>query len=219
MAKFQPILGNLAGSEAGLTWSTSRGGAQIRRRAKSTSRDTARQQVVRARLNQCSRRWVEITQLQRDHWEQWAELHPVVDSLGQHVALTGQQAFCQLNALRLQMQATIRATPPIGPGPNPLASASFTFNSATHVQITFAPSPLPAGTRLYVRSCMPGSAGRAPNLAAARFGSISASAATSSVALPLRFPASVGQTVVMFLSTIDNVTGQLSVPIRVEATR
>jgi hypothetical protein len=217
MAKFQAILGNLAGSVAGNTWSRNKGGVYVRRRAVPTNPNSARQQAARSILGSLAGQWATLSSTQRQQWRDYAEAHPVQNALGESIALSGQQWYVGLNARVLDIGGTPAQVPPVTLDPLPLTSATATPAAAT-VSIAFAPTPVPADHSLVVWQTIPGSLGRDPNRRQARLAGYVPAGVTPLVA-NLAFAMQVGETSNFYVGILNDLTGQVSVPLKARATR
>lgn len=75
---------------------------------------SAQQNTVRAIFATLVARWTSIlTAAQRSTWETWAANTPQVDSLGNPINITGQNAYVMMNAVRMQQGSASIATAPI----------------------------------------------------------------------------------------------------------
>jgi len=91
-----------SGSVAGLTASHNRGGSYFRARATPTNPSSPAQAVARGALTGLVNAWQSIlTEVQRISWKVYADNVPTVDSLGQPLTLTGQQAYIRANTPRV----------------------------------------------------------------------------------------------------------------------
>ncbi len=108
MALVNPaLLGEVRGSAGGITFSRNRGGAYIRKRSKPVNPNTQRQVDARNRVADLSIRWsLDLTQDQRDAWDEYAQNVPSSNKIGEAINLTGQNWYVASNALRLQAGLT-----------------------------------------------------------------------------------------------------------------
>ena len=105
------------GSEGGVVYSRNRYGAYTRRRVSPVQPRTDYQLDIRAKLQTVSAAWRDLTQAQRDAWNELAQQVVLTDSLGIPYTPTGHQLFTGLNVNNLLNNAAITATPP-GSVPN-----------------------------------------------------------------------------------------------------
>lgn len=104
-----------SGSRANVVASRNRFGQYYRTRAIPTQPRTAKQQDNRATFGNLATYWSQtLTDGQRILWRNWADTHPVVNSLGVTVVLTGLQAFISVNQFLQRLAQAIVATPPVG---------------------------------------------------------------------------------------------------------
>lgn len=102
-----------SGSIAGTTYSHNRAGQYIRnRRTPVVPTRTARQSTIRNQFKNSSSQWSSLTPSQMAAWTAFAAMHPVTDSLGQSVVLTGHQMFVACSTSLQNAGQTIIATPP-----------------------------------------------------------------------------------------------------------
>lgn len=217
MAKFQPILGNIAGSIGANTFSNNRGGSYIRRRSKPTNPNSLHQQVVRAHFSTLSKQWQFLTPPQREQWDAWASGHSGTDPLGNDRHYTGHQMFIALNARRLLMGLPPSPTPPSEDTPQSLLTLAIgEIDTTTNtVEFVFTPSPLPPNHRLQAWQCRPYSGNRNPNFKQAYLMGFSPVAANSPQRFPLRFPLQIGDSVVFYVAVVS-LSGLQSPPLRVK---
>ena len=102
-----------SGSIAGTTFSHNRAGQYTRnRRTPVVGTRTPRQGVVKGNLAESSRAWQNLTAADQNSWTSFANAHPVVDSLGQSIKLTGHQYYVRCSASLLNVgQPPLTATP------------------------------------------------------------------------------------------------------------
>lgn len=104
--KFTPsIAGAISGSLGGLTASRNRGGQYFRKRSMPTNPNSNHQQAVRTAFGGLVQAWANILDAtQRQGWKDYALNTPRVDTLGQPLTLTGQQAYIGSNTAKMQAQ-------------------------------------------------------------------------------------------------------------------
>lgn len=113
--KFTPgiAVGALSGSIGGSTASHNKGGAYFRTRAIPTNPSTTAQLTRRASLATVSIAWRNLTNAQREAWENYARQNPTTDALGQAITLSGHQQYVGLNARILLDAGTMIDDPPV----------------------------------------------------------------------------------------------------------
>ncbi|MCK4960716.1 MAG: hypothetical protein KAT00_14990, partial [Planctomycetes bacterium] len=114
------------GSIGGQVHSKNRFGNYIRARTTPVNPQSARQNVIRAVIQDLSQRWsAQLTQNQRDLWEVYAAAIARTNKLGGQIKLTGFNHYIRSNSIRLQS-----ADNTIGDGPGlltlPPADPTFT---------------------------------------------------------------------------------------------
>ena len=137
-----------SGSLAGQTSSRNRYGQYRRTRAQPVNPGTITQENARAFLAQVSASWKQLTNTQRNGWEECAREYPIIDSLGQSTVLTGSAMFVRANTARLRASLPIipdnvAATP----WSSPFFSATMTNGASPTFIITAAAVP-PGGQML-----------------------------------------------------------------------
>ena len=114
---------------------------------------------ARSFLSQTSKAWSQLTDADRAAWDAYATAHPIVDRLGQTVALTGHMMFVSVNSVNLQIGVVLQDTvpdgvaiaPPVLTAANVTAAAlSITNDDAIPVNtsfIVFCSPPLSQGRK------------------------------------------------------------------------
>ena len=141
-----------SGSIAGLTHSHNRAGQYTRnRRAPVQPVGSGRRAIARANFAAASIGWASLLGAQMEAWETFAAQHPVTDSLGQSVILTGHQMFVKVNATRLNVGSAATQVPPSDLAVTDLSGLSISaalndgiqiegFSTATGNKLAFAVS-------------------------------------------------------------------------------
>lgn len=134
----------IRGSIAGTTFSRNRGGAYTRNRVSPVQPQTVFQLAQRARFTELSKAWGgDLTQNQRDGWDAFALLFPVVDVFGLQTILTGEQMYVKLNTRMLAAGLSRFDTAPVDQQVGEISSASLavTLLPALVIAVTFTPTP------------------------------------------------------------------------------
>lgn len=98
-----PLGEQRSGRIGGTVYSHNRGGPYIRTAAIPTNPNTTRQSNIRAIMSSLSNAWyATLTQAQRDMWDQYAGLVPVVNRLGMSTYISGQNQYVRCNTPRIQ---------------------------------------------------------------------------------------------------------------------
>lgn len=102
LIKLGVALAAASGSIGGTVFARNRGGAYIRNRTPPLQPQTPRQTLVRARMSDLARAWSdELTQTQRDAWENYASQVPIVNRIGEPRFVTGINMYTRANTLLL----------------------------------------------------------------------------------------------------------------------
>lgn len=213
MAKIAPIWGAMSGSMRGCVWSHNKGGAYVRGRTIPTNPNSVKQSAVRAILATLSSGWSGLTDAQRAAWDGWAAVNPIVDSLGESVLRSGQQAYVGLNSRLLQAGTTASTAPPAVTGPADLLTLVVTATAPTGISAAYTTTPLAAGHRVLIWQTLPRSAGANPNRKQARLLGYTAAAAASPAVFVSPYPAVAGNTS-NFWGVVMDQYGQVSPGIR-----
>lgn len=204
----------MSGSIANMTYSHNKGGQYIRNRRTPTNPNSVKQQAMRAILSTLSGGWSSLTVTQQNAWTAWASINPKIDSLGQSIIMSGQQAYVSLNSRLLQSGTTAASSPPAGTGPAQLATVTAAWVSPFALTITFTTTPLAAGLKLAVFATLPSTKGRNPNYNQARLIGYTAAAAASPAALTSPYTGIATQQSNVYVSVMD-AAGRLSPPQKV----
>jgi hypothetical protein len=103
-----------SGSIAGTTSSHNRSGQYTRnRRSPVQPVGTGRRAFVRSAFGNASAAWAALTAANQAAWIAYANSHPVTDSLGQSITLTGQNAFVGVAVSLLNVGAAMPTIPPV----------------------------------------------------------------------------------------------------------
>jgi len=213
MAKFKPILGELSGKLAGSVFSHNGAGAYVRQKSTPTNQNSTRQQLVRSRMAYVSSAWQALSDTQRGVWSNWGTLNTVTDSFGNTVALTGQQAYVQLNSRVLNNGGLLFVSPPATTNVTVPASFAATVTGPNTIAIVGA-ATLGAAYRYEVLVTPGTGAGRNPNFRAAKWAGASALAAGANFTITSAVPFTTGQYTNIFVRVTD-IYGQSNTPTRV----
>ena len=217
MALIKPILGELAGSIAGVTFSHTKGGLSVKRRPTPVNPQTAAQQLVRATLDELARQWRDVlTEEQRTDWKMYAAFKTERNKLGESVFWSGQQQFIGLNSRLLRTGGAVQALSPPISGPPDLTSVTLTAGVGDSASVAYTATPLPAGVKLVVWGIANHSPGRSPLISNCVILGVSAAAAASPFALAGAAEPIEDLQYTVFVQTVDGF-GQASVPLRATA--
>lgn len=150
-----------SGSQADTTASRNRFGQYNRTRSMPTQPRTAAQVQARQNLSTASKAWSQLTDEQRIAWNAYATAHPITDSLGQTVALTGHMMFVSVNTSNMQAGYAAQDNVPNG---IPIESPILVIAVATAAGLSVtATAPIPLNTTAIVFVSPPMSPGRSFN--------------------------------------------------------
>jgi len=149
-----------SGSRANVTASRNRYGQYYRTRAIPVNPNSAKQTSIRTSLASSSQQWQLLTDAQRTAFREFADAHPITNSLGQVVTLTGFAMFVKLSLNLFESDhATLPLTdPPADTDVGPLGPA-ITVLSASTFTMTFS-GTTPTGGYMQLQATPQVSAGR-----------------------------------------------------------
>lgn len=125
------LVTDLSGSIEGITASHNKGGRYFRARVVPTNPSTPRQADVRQAFAEASMLYAGHNQLAQDLWNTFAPTVAWVDSMGQPIQLSGQQASQMVNVPILHVNQVLApdpafvplAVPPVNPTQSPLSAS------------------------------------------------------------------------------------------------
>lgn len=126
-----------SGSFGGFTHGHNRAGQYRRNRRTPTNNPTPRRTAARTAFSTATRQFATLTQADQAAWNSFADLHPITDSLGQSIKLTGHQWFVATGAALIQSGAQPNPTPPASTDVFDVSGSSGTFSVATGLSLTF----------------------------------------------------------------------------------
>lgn len=140
-----------SGSYAGLTSSRNRFGQYVRnRRSPVQPIGTGRRAFIRAAFGAASTAWAALTSDQQAAWSAFAESHPIVNSLGASVTLTGHQMFVAVQTQRQNVSLALSTDPPASTATPTLTAVSLLLNDGPNFAIDFTSDA--AGYALFAAS-------------------------------------------------------------------
>lgn len=146
-----PMVSEARGSVGGVVFSRNQHGAYTRNRTKPVNPNTMRQSAARLRVEQLQQAWVDdLTQDQRDGWEEYASGSPTTNRLGQTTILAGINAFIRTNSLYLLAGGTrIDDAPPFN-GTAALPNIAYTADTTDGINVdTVSPAPAAGDAMLF----------------------------------------------------------------------
>jgi hypothetical protein len=132
-----------SGSYAGNTHSHNRAG-QYRRNRRSPVQPvgTGRRAFIRGNLTAASQGWNALTGAERASWSSFADSHPITDSLGQSIKLTGQQMYVRVGASLLNVAQSLPTDPPSDLDSGSLSGVAITAAAGTPaLSVAYTVSP------------------------------------------------------------------------------
>jgi len=162
-ATISPIFGEMRGKLGGNVFSRNKGGPYVRMHAIPTNPNSTRQQATRAWLATCAAQWKTVLgDTERGQWNEFAETHSVLNSLGQTIFLTGLDWFCKCNSRLLDAGGTPITEPTDLAVPEAPLTLGIAVASATTLTVTYT-AALPADHFFVLWGSGPISAGQNPN--------------------------------------------------------
>ena len=149
-----------SGSYQGVTSSRNRYGQYVRTRATPVNPNSDPQGDARGRMSANATAWRALTDLQRAGWESLGSQMVRTDSLGQSYTLNGFSAFVSVNNNKLAAGDVVVTAAPALVSPDAVEVGAIVATAAA-MTVAYTPTPLPAGTRLFVYASPQRSAGRA----------------------------------------------------------
>lgn len=120
-----------SGSMAGTVFSHNRAGQYTRnRRAPVQPIGTGRRAFIRATFGAMAGLFASLSTTEQDSWTTFAAGHPVTDSLGQSITLTGQQMFVRCNVSLVNCGGAWVTTPPTDFSPPNITPAAVSCSIA-----------------------------------------------------------------------------------------
>lgn len=103
-----------SGSIAGTTHSHNRAGQYTRnRRSPVQPVGTGRRAFIRSKFGAASTSWSTLTSTEQAAWQTYADSHPITDSLGQSIKLTGHQMYVAINTQLQNCGQAQSSVPPV----------------------------------------------------------------------------------------------------------
>ncbi len=148
-----------SGSIAGTVHSHNRAGQYTRnRRAPVQPIGTGRRAQVRAAFSAATSGYAVLTEAERAAWTSFGAGHPITDSLGQTIVLTGQQMYVRVSATLANIGKSFSPTPPADPAPPDITPITLTAKVSTGLSLGFTAGT--TGQTLAVAVSQPVSPGR-----------------------------------------------------------
>ena len=130
-----------SGSQANTTASHNRAGQYYRnRRSPVQPVGTGRRAFIRASFSAASTAWSGLSGANQAAWNSFAAGHPITDSLGQSITLTGHQMFVSVATQLLNCGQALPTIPPVSTVVAAPIISVFTVTHAGVITLTLAPS-------------------------------------------------------------------------------
>lgn len=124
-----------SGSIAGTTSSHNRSGQYVRNRRTPTNNPTPRRTLIRAAFGSASSSWSTLTAAEQNAWIAAADAHPVTDSLGQSIKLTGPNLYISLTTQLANCGEPANALPPSDFSVYTVSGTTGAFSIATGIAL------------------------------------------------------------------------------------
>ncbi len=111
--KLGPFIADIRNRIGGVVFSKNSSGNYIRRGVTPVNPQSVAQQQVRQFLTQTSQSWRDITEDERNNWNQVKDSFPKTDIFGNSIAPTGFNLFTRLNRNLLEIEETVLTTAPL----------------------------------------------------------------------------------------------------------
>jgi len=109
---FGPLVTSVKGSIGGVTFQGNTSGQIIRRRPQLSKSSTVKQTASHVSLSSFLYEWQNITEAQRDEWNDFATAWTKINKFGQTKTLTGFNWFFSVNWWRVELSQAILSSPP-----------------------------------------------------------------------------------------------------------
>ena len=150
-----------SGSIAGNTHSHNRAGQYKRnRRSPVQPVGTGRRAFIRSAFGAASTGWSTLTATEQAAWATYADSHPIVDSLGQAIKLTGHQMYVAINTQLQNCGQASNSVPPVSSATVAPVVTVYTAVAATGVVTITMTASGGASDFILVAFARPQSAGR-----------------------------------------------------------
>lgn len=150
-----------SGSIAGTTHSHNRAGQYTRnRRSPVQPVGTGRRAFIRSAFGAASTAYGALTTSQQAAWQTYADSHPIVDSLGQSIKLTGHQMYVSINTQLHNVGQAASSVPPVSSATAAPVITVYTAVAATGVVTITMTASGGAGDWILVAFARPQSGGR-----------------------------------------------------------
>ena len=98
---------------------------------------TGRRSAIRSAFSSASSGFAALTAAQQDAWTSYADGHPITDTLGQSIKLTGHQMYVSVNTALLNVGEAQTDTPPASSATLAIVPGAVSFSIATGASFAF----------------------------------------------------------------------------------
>lgn len=220
--KYSALVGDVRNKLNGSVASKNRYGNYLRTKTTPVNPQSSHQQQARQILGNISASWRELTQAQRNSWDQGSVNFPFTDIFGDQLNLSGQALFIKLNSNLEKIGESRITTAPLPVGFDQLAITSLTATqnagALTVLELSVNVATLPAGYKMAVYATPPINPGR--SFVKNQFRFLGTAAVTTNDADLLqaytdRFGSAItaGQSIHVRVALVSETTGQQGVPV------
>lgn len=129
--RFGSIVTDGRGKLGGHVYARNRGGSYVRTLTVPNNPQTSAQMSQRGLFAQITSSWSDLTDVQREAWKDFSDLHPQTNKVGQQIILSGKAMFQKVNLNVQQLGAGIITTPFVGGLGDPATVLEFEFQQPT----------------------------------------------------------------------------------------
>lgn len=152
--QFGALITEITGSIGGFTFQRNRSGSIIRLRPVGSKKQSVKQSLQQAKHLTFLSLWQNLTFFQKSEWNEFASLHPKINSFGQEKTLSGLNWFESINQNLQAISQPIVSIPPVYQ--LPVAPGNFIYiMSLSELKIIFQPDFDPANESLFIRATHP----------------------------------------------------------------
>jgi len=129
-----------SGSVAGTTSSHNRAGQYVRNRRTPVNNPTPRRTAIRTAFGAASTQYSFLTPSEQASWTAAADAHPITDSLGQSIKLTGHQMYVSISTQMANVGEASSPSPPPSFAVFSLVGTTGSFGLVAGIQLVFSSS-------------------------------------------------------------------------------
>lgn len=218
------VVGQISGGLGGDVFSRNRYGSYVRARTVPITSTTEAAMSAKARMTIATQAWQGLSAARKLSWKEWGLNNPTINRIGQQIHLTGHASYVGVKIRTLIAGTGAINDPPITPAPYGLESLSLAADIGPgNFAFTFGQTPLGATQYLWIEAAVADSPGINYIENIKRYVGISAAAQATGYDPQAQIEAVFGALVVdnvvhCLVSVFDSANGQLSAPLRCQAT-